>query len=128
MINHTNCPDPLSPTWGKTMKIKVTTSSRELNRILIKPGKGWNNPVFCAPRDPGHLHGRHGVVIIGRSRYSIGVNPRVGKSLDLRALTSLLNLDESRWEGRQNVIGSPRQCGSAMPADKLQEIIAWIKS
>lgn len=29
--------------------------------------------------------------------------------------------------GRQNVIGSPRQCGSAVPADKLQEIIAWIK-
>ena len=63
----------------------------------------------------------------GRNRYSIGVNPRTGKGLDLRALTSLLNLDESGWGGRQNVIGSPRQCGSAVPAGKLQAIvIAWI--
>ena len=63
----------------------------------------------------------------GRNRYSIGVNPRTGKGLDLRALTSLLNLDESGWGGRQNVIGSPRQGGSAVPAGALQEIvIAWI--
>ena len=109
------------------MNIKATTSSRELNRILIKPGKGWDNPVFCANRDPGHLHDRHGVVISGHNRYSIGVNPRAGKGLDLRALTNLLNLNESGWGGRQNVIGSPRQGGSAVPAGKLQEIvIAWI--
>ena len=67
-----------------------------------------------------------GVVISGRNRYSIGVNPRTGKGLDLRALTSLLNLNENGWGGRQNVIGSPRQGGSAVPAGALQEIIAWI--
>ena len=68
-----------------------------------------------------------GVVISGCNRYSIGVNARAGKGLDLRALTSLLNLDESGWEGRQNIIGSPRQGGSAVPAGALQEIvIAWI--
>ena len=63
----------------------------------------------------------------GRCRYSIGVNPRTGKGLDLRALTSLLNLDESGWGGRQNVIGSPRRGVSAVPAGELQEIvIAWM--
>ena len=63
----------------------------------------------------------------GRTRYAIGVNPRIGKRPDLRALARLLSLKEAGWGGRQNVIGSPRRDGSAIPTDELQEIVsAWV--